>query len=280
MSFFKRKNKLPPQLAAAIDQANRQGEEETASQAASPAYPAQSHPNSLVAKQQYFAIYQRPFLEADRFKLLALAFFLIALMEGIALIALMPLKQPMPYFVEWDHKSGAVWLSDRVASQFSPEANNKTFFLRQWATWWLTIKPNPIETLDTDIPLAASWTTGAASEQLRTYFTKTDPIASRVTDTKGLTREVTENATTYNITGNQATMLLTLTERINGKEAKTTQWLLTINFVLAPGRQTPEQVCRTGSTLNCMSAKANPLGLKIDHWTLVPYYGPTSAGQG
>lgn len=269
MRLFKRKSKLPPQLAAAIDQANRDGyDADSEGEPRAPSYPPQVHPQSLQAKHQYFAAFQAPLMEADRAKVLALAFFLLALVEGIALAGLMPLKQAVPYFVEWDRRSGAVWVSDRVAAQFSPQDANKTFFLRQWAYWWLTIKPNPVETLDTDIPQAASWTTGAASEQLRTYVTKTDPIATRVTETKGLTREVTENATTYNLHGNQATMLLTLTERINGKEAKAVQKLLTINFVLAPERQ------------NARDQKINPLGVKIDYWTLVDYYGPGGASDG
>lgn len=267
MRLFKRKNKLPPQLAVAIDQANRDGYDAgSEGEPRTPRYPPQVHPQSRQAKHQYFAAFQAPLLEADRAKVLALAFFLLALVEGIALAGLMPLKQAVPYFVEWDRRSGAVWVSDRVSAQFSPQDANKTFFLRQWAYWWLTIKPNPVETLDTDIPQAASWTTGAASEQLRTYVTKTDPIATRVTETKGLTREVTENATTYNLDGNQATMLLTLTERINGKESKAVQKLLTINFVLAPERQ------------NAKDQKINPLGVKIDYWTLVDYYGPSGAG--
>ena len=217
------------------------------------------------AHRLYYAVFQRPLQQADRSALVAFAFFLLALIEGIALYQLVPLKQQTPYFVEWDSRSGAVWISDRVAERFTPETANKTFFLRQWATWLLTIKPNPSDSIDVDIPKATRWTIGTATDQVTNYFSKVDPIGVRIADQQGLTREVTENSTTYSVDGKQAYMLLTLQERVNGKEfGEPKTKLLTMRFLLSTDKQGIDE------------QRSNPLGVKIEWWTLTDYFGPTS----
>ncbi|MBK1982639.1 type IV secretion system protein [Achromobacter xylosoxidans] len=231
-----------------------------------PSFDAHILPLTQRAHRLYYAVFQRPLQQADRSALVAFAFFLVALVEGIALYQVVPLKQQTPYFVEWDARSGAVWISDRVAERFTPETANKTFFLRQWATWLLTIKPNPSDSIDVDIPKATRWTIGTATDQLTDYFAKVDPIGVRIADQPGLTREVTENSTTYSVDGKQAYMLLTLQERVNGKEfGEPKTKLLTIRFLLSTDKQAIDE------------QRSNPLGVKIEWWTLTDYFGPTSA---
>lgn len=230
-----------------------------------PAFDAHALPLTERAQRLYYAVFQRPLQQADRSALVAFAFFLVALIEGIALYQLVPLKQQTPYFVEWDSRSGAVWISDRVAERFTPETANKTFFLRQWATWLLTIKPNPSDSIDVDIPKATRWTIGTATDQLTNYFSKVDPIGVRIADQPGLTREVTENSTTYSVDGKQAYMLLTLQERVNGKEyGEPKMKLLTMRFLLSTEKQGIDD------------QRSNPLGVKVEWWTLTDYFGPTS----
>ncbi|WP_454688250.1 VirB8/TrbF family protein [Achromobacter aloeverae] len=233
-----------------------------------PTYPEQVAPLTRDASARYFAAFQRPHIDQDRWMIIAALTSLCAVFEGLALWQLIPLKQPVPFFVASDAASGAVFKDDRVAKVFKPEDANKTYFLRQWVALFLTIKPNPADTITVDIPKAASWTSGAAAQQIDEYTTKTDPIAKRIADTKGLTREVLVNSTTYSLDGKQAYLLITLTERVNGKvpEGGVTTKLLTINFVLAPDRLKPEDL------------DDNPLGIKIDYFTLTPYYGPGNAG--
>lgn len=235
------------------------------SQVATAEFTTHTLPLTDRAHRLYYAVFQRPLQQADRSALVAFAFFLLALIEGIALYQLVPLKQQTPYFVEWDSRSGAVWISDRVAERFTPETANKTFFLRQWATWLLTIKPNPSDSIDVDIPRATRWTIGTATDQVTNYFSKVDPIGVRIADQQGLTREVTENSTTYSVDGKQAYMLLTLQERVNGKEfGEPKTKLLTIRFLLSTDKQAIDE------------QRSNPLGVKIEWWTLTDYFGPTS----
>ncbi|EJO29929.1 hypothetical protein QWC_19320, partial [Achromobacter marplatensis] len=87
----------------------------------------------------------------------------------------------------------------------------------------------------------------------------------RIADQPGLTREVTENSTTYSVDGKQAYMLLTLQERVNGKEfGEPKTKLLTIRFLLSTDKQAIDE------------QRSNPLGVKIEWWTLTDYFGPTS----
>ncbi|KAG0905990.1 hypothetical protein G6F31_021870 [Rhizopus arrhizus] len=60
-------------------------------------------------------------------------------------------------------------------------------------------------------------------------------------------------------------MLLTLQERVNGKEfgdPKTK--LLTVRFLLSTDKQGIEE------------QRSNPLGVKVEWWTLTDYFGPSS----
>lgn len=61
-------------------------------------------------------------------------------------------------------------------------------------------------------------------------------------------------------------MLLTLQERVNGKEfGEPKTKLLTIRFLLSTDKQAIDE------------QRSNPLGVKIEWWTLTDYFGPTSA---
>lgn len=218
-------------------------------------------PNTGEAVAAWFAAFQKPLWEKRLAIKVALVFALIATGECAALIVQSTHSGPRPYFVEHDEKTGAVWVSDRYAETWSATAANKRYFLVKWASRVFTIEADSQDTLTRQIPAAISWTSGAATRELETYITVTDPVAQRVVQTPGLTREFIENSTSFSPDGQVAYLIFTLIESVNGKPAAPRQMLLTISFLLAP------------ETLKPGDEKDNPIGLRITHFSITPYLG-------
>lgn len=209
----------------------------------------------------WFAAFQRPIWEKRLAIKVATLFALIAMAEGAALVVQSAHSGPKPYFVEHDPKSGAVWRSDRYARDYTPDSGNKRYFLVKWASRVFTIEADTQDTLTREIPAASAWTSGAATKELETYITQTDPVARRVVDTPGLTRQFIENSTSFSPDGRQAYMIVTLVESVGGKPQPPKQLLLTIDSLFAPEQLRPGE------------EKDNPLGLRITHFTVTPYTG-------
>ncbi|TCG08628.1 hypothetical protein BZM27_11075 [Paraburkholderia steynii] len=218
-------------------------------------------PNTGEAVAAWFAAFQRPVWEKRLAIKVAAAFALIAAAECAALIVQSTHSGPRPYFVEHDEKSGAVWVSDRYAETYSATAANRRYFLVKWASRVFTIEGDSQDTLTRQIPAAFGWTSGAATRELETWITVTDPVAQRVVQTPGLTREFVENSTSFSPDGQVAYLIFTLIESVNGKPSRPKQMLLTISFLLAP------------ETLKPGEEKDNPIGLRITHFSLTPYLG-------
>ncbi|TGN95639.1 VirB8/TrbF family protein [Burkholderia sp. USMB20] len=218
-------------------------------------------PHTGEAVAAWFAAFQKPIWEKRLAIKVALGFALIATGECAALIVQSMHSGPRPYFVEHDEKTGAVWVSDRYAETWSATAANKRYFLVKWASRVFTVEADSQDTLTRQIPAAVSWTSGAATRELETYITVTDPVAQRVVQTPGLTREFVENSTSFSPDGQVAYLIFTLIESVNGKPAAPRQMLLTISFLLAP------------ETLKPGEEKDNPIGLRITHFSITPYLG-------
>jgi type IV secretion system protein TrbF len=225
-----------------------------AANGAAPEAEQRSPPNTGLGIAGWFAAFQKPVWE----KRVAIK---IALGQTVALVVQSSNSGPKPYFVEHDEKSGTVWVSDRYAEQYNATAANKRYFLVKWATRVFTIEADSQDTLTRQIPAASGWTSGAATKELETYITQTDPVAQRVVTTPGLTREFIENSTSFSPDGQLAYVIFTLIESVNGKPSAPQQKLLTLTFLLAP------EALRPGEE------KDNPLGLRITHMTLTPYVG-------
>lgn len=172
-------------------------------------------PNTGEAVSAWFAAFQRPIWEKRLAIKVAVAFALIAAGECAALIVQSAHSGPRPYFVEHDEKGGAVWVSDRYAETYSVTAANKRYFLVKWASRVFTIEADSQDTLTRQIPAAFGWTSGAATQELETYITATDPVAQRVVQTPGLTREFVENSTSFSPDGRVAYLIFTLVESLS-----------------------------------------------------------------
>ncbi|KVD99676.1 hypothetical protein WI91_02470 [Burkholderia vietnamiensis] len=218
-------------------------------------------PGTGLGVKGWFAAFQKPVWDKHLAVKVAALFAAIAIGECAALVQMAQNSGPKPYFVEHDEKSGAVWVTDRYAKEYSPTAANNRYFLNKWATRVFTISPDSQDTIQKQIPMASGWTSGAATNELNTYTLKTDPIAQRVVVTPGLTREYIENSTSFSPDGHVAYIICTLIESVNGKPGAPQQKLLTVNFLTDP------------SLLKDGEDKDNPIGLRITHFTVTPYNG-------
>ncbi|PTB17781.1 hypothetical protein C9I57_26555 [Trinickia symbiotica] len=209
----------------------------------------------------WFDAFQKPVWEKRLAIKIAVLFAFIAMGQTVALVIQSQHSGPKPYFVEHDERSGAVWVSDRYAREYTPESANKRYFLVNWASRIFTIEADSQDTITRQIPAASAWTSGAATKELERYITQTDPVAVRVVETPGLTRQFVENSTSFSPDGREAYMIATLIESIGGKPSPARQVLLTIDFLFAPERLREGEI------------KDNPLGLRITHFTVTPYTG-------
>ena len=195
---------------------------------------ASAPPNSGGGVTAWFAAFQRPIFHKNLAIKACIGLAVIVLGQQVVIQTLSINSGPKPYFVEHDEKSGAVWVSTRYASTYTPTSANRRYFLVQWAQRVYTISPDTSDTLRNQIPAAAAWTIGDATKELETLVTVTDPIAERVVKEPGLTRVFEENATSFSPDGHTAYMIFTTTESVGGQARKPRQQLLTINFVEAP----------------------------------------------
>lgn len=219
-------------------------------------------PGTGLGLKGWFAAFQKPVWDKRLAVKCAALFAAIAIGECVALVQMAQNSGPKPYFVEHDEKSGAVWVSDRYSSkEYNPTAANKRYFLNIWASRIFTISPDSQDTIQRQIPAAAAWTSGAATNELNTYILKTDPIAQRVVTTPGLTREYVENSTSFSPDGSVGYIILTLIESVNGKPTNPQQKLLTVHFLTDP------------SLLKAGEEKDNPIGLRVTDLTITPYNG-------
>jgi type IV secretion system protein TrbF len=216
---------------------------------------------------KFFHIFQEPRVNNRRLLMFVGVLVSVVVAQSASIVALSQSAGKVPYFIEHDPQSGAVWISDRAAIRFTPQASNKTYFLRIWATRFQTIKPDVTATLNVDHPAAFGWTIGSAKNEFTEYFDKEDKVVDIAAKDPGTTREIVENGTSYSADGNTAFMVITRIWRINGVETHRDQKLLTMTFIFAP------------ETLNEGEEKDNPLGLRISHFVVAPYYGPTAGAQ-
>ena len=100
-----------------------------AANGAAPEAEQRSPPNTALGVAGWFAAFQKPVWEKRVAIKVAVLFALIALGQTVALVVQSNNSGPKPYFVEHDEKSGAIWVSDRYAS-------NTTRLPRTNATFW------------------------------------------------------------------------------------------------------------------------------------------------
>ena len=211
---------------------------------------------------RFFEAFHLPRLIAMRSGWITLILVIVVIGQVVVEVEMSKNSGPVPYFVERDPASGAVWVSDRVSEKYTPQMADITFQLRRWAIRFQDISLDSHHTLNDEEPAAYHWTVGAGQKEFNDYFDKQDNVTNIVTDTPGTSREITENSTSYSPDGKTAFMIITRQWKLNGADTHTDTKLLRINFILAP------------ETLKPGEDRDNPLGVRIPDFGVSDYYGP------
>lgn len=66
----------------------------------------------------------------------------VCLAQGIAIMAMLPLKERIPYAVEVETATGNVAVSDRLAQKFEVQETNIRYFLGRWSENLLSVDEN------------------------------------------------------------------------------------------------------------------------------------------
>lgn len=130
------------------------------------------------APTQFFEKFGKPVVERNRAFLLALVLAAGMLLEGGALLLLLPLKTVVPYVVEVN-KQGEVAAQPIPAAHLKPTHNDLRYFLARWATNLVTINP-----VLTKKDLVADYHTcrGEAVPQFDHWVRTNNPIGQLIKD--------------------------------------------------------------------------------------------------
>lgn len=119
----------------------------------------------------------------------AVAFGAIALIEGVALVGLLPLKEKVPYFITVDPNSGKVIEDSSVMSikDYKPADVQKAFFIRRWVENALTL--DSARSKKYLFPEAYRFLKGGSREQFKTWLAE-DKSLERLIENPLLARHV------------------------------------------------------------------------------------------
>ncbi len=199
--------------------------------------------------------------ERNRAWVFAIAAILVALVEGLALWSMVPLKTATPYYLEVDKLTGEVRPSDRVATAFDAGSAELSlrYFMNLWARRRLALDPEG-RIAEREIALAYVMTTGAASRQFDEWLDKERPF-ERLKREPGYSREVDLMPASF-LSKDVAVIDATVTEQIAGNTISSKHQRLTLHFTLIP----PSAV---GSDEDMKRRlRLNPIGFYVTHYSL------------
>lgn len=138
-------------------------------------------------KSNWFGAFEAPRITARQSMIVATLVGCVAVIEALALLAMAPLKERVPYFVEVETTTGKVTASpDRQASKFMPEERHVRFFLNQWVLNFLTIDPRTREFL---LPASYAFMRGDGVTKWSHFVEVEDRTIQRQLDDPSLRRE-------------------------------------------------------------------------------------------
>ncbi|MDD5389006.1 MAG: type IV secretion system protein [Gallionellaceae bacterium] len=199
--------------------------------------------------------------ERNRAWAFAFAAILVALVEGIALWSMLPLKTSVPYFIEVDRLTGEVRPSDRVATRFNADKSDLTlrYFMNQWAKRRLGLDPEG-RIAEKEIALAYVMTSGAATAQFDEWLDRERPF-ERLKRDPGYSREVELLPASF-LSKDVAVIDATVTEQMAGNTISTKHQRLTLHFTLIPpsAEGSDDEIKRR--------LRINPIGFYVTHFSL------------
>lgn len=208
--------------------------------------------NNVGVNPHYFQAFIAPMLRENRAWMIVFVLCLVAIGQALALWAMLPLKERVPYIIEVEKTTGRMELADKVLTRWNVSQVNVDYFLRKWIT---RVDSLDSLTITESIPKAATWTRTAATAELDEYVTK-QKYAEKLVKNQHITQSVEVKTISYINDGKVALVRYDMVERSNGAESKRIPRLLSANVALV----TPDQ----GSALE----RDNPIGLTISHFQI------------
>lgn len=204
---------------------------------------------------------QGALLSTERNRAWAFAFFavLVALVEGIAIASMLPLKTETPYYLEVDKLTGEVRATEKVAQRFTPGELTLRYFLNQWTDRRLGLDPE-VRIAEKEIALAYVMTSGAATAQFDEWLDRERPF-ERLKRDPGYSREVEMSPISF-IDTNVAVVDVTITEKMMGNTINTGRKRLTVHFAVVPPAADADE-----ATIKKLR-RINPIGFYVTHYSL------------
>lgn len=234
-SLFARRRRGTP---AATAQAHDAG-------VALPNTPAVVHNASV---RSFAELFGDPAVFAARSFVYSLLVTCIAIIEGMAIYRMLPLKQGLLFQVETAPDASV----SRVVEvpRFRPERRYLEAELSRWGQRMLVI--DPYRTRE-ELRLSTLWLRGKAVAEHREFIQK-QAVFRRMQQTPGLVRAV-EKSTAEITKDGLAFIFVTTSERSGSGEPKKEQWRFTVHYALLPQTEVDELL-------------TNPLGLALTHFEL------------
>lgn len=209
-------------------------------------------PKSMGSGDRYYEMFIAPIQRENRAWLVATALLAVAIAEAMALWQLIPLKERVPYVLEFDANTGRIEVAQRVLTKLNVSAVSVDYFLRKWIT---RVDSLDSQTIGESIPRAAAWTRADAVKELDEYIQK-QKLAERLVRFPERTQVVEVKTISYINDGKIALVRYDVVERSSGAETKRIPRLLTATVSLI----SPD----AGSELE----RDNPIGLTISHFQI------------
>lgn len=200
------------------------------------------------AAKRYGEAFVLPRIREARAIVFAAAALGVAILEGVALVRMVPLHEKVPYMATIsddgrlvpDERYKAVRIENVQQAQI-------TASLKRFARYLLTIDSQ----LKSNFPKTALWVRGAAVAELEAFLDKDDRPYERQVKDPALTREVANIAITYG-QGKTAFLHIELVERNAGVEVRRLKKLIQTDY----------------DTLSDQVSEENPLGVAISHFSV------------
>jgi len=159
----------------------------------------------------------------------------LAIILGISLVILLPLKEYVPYFLV-ERSDTSVVASNQVGQRFVPSDSNIIYFASKFVRELLTID----EQMRFVLPATIEWTRGAATQQWLNFVNQVDRPAERLAKDPTLRRQISFEGSPQIISGSaearSGTIVIFLREMTTSANSgqKTQRVRFTMDYVLVP----------------------------------------------
>ncbi len=175
---------------------------------------------------------------------------LITLAMAVAIASLLPLKEAIPYEINFDRDTGETSVVAIKTRPFEPDEIQKRYFIAKWVQTLMRIDPLTIER---DLTEGFKLVRGKGINEFKEYISKTQPI-KRVRENSTLTRSV-EISNIQFLGENIAQVRVVATERTAQEKFDPRRYNAIVHFVIDPPKTEVEMY-------------ANPIGLRITHFDI------------